>query len=67
MAAQVAAGMCYLANKRYIHRDLACRNCLVGEDLLVKISDFGLARDVYYNDYYRVSNHTSLKEDWPIK
>lgn len=40
-----------------MHRDLACRNCLVSskdaEKRIVKIGDFGLARDVYKNDYYR--------------
>lgn len=30
------------------------RNCLVGENLLVKIGDFGMSRDVYSTDYYRV-------------
>ncbi|MED6265657.1 hypothetical protein CHARACLAT_027787, partial [Characodon lateralis] len=28
-------------------------NCLVGENLLVKIGDFGMSRDVYSTDYYR--------------
>lgn len=41
----------------FIHRDLACRNCLVSsydpEQRVVKIGDFGLARDIYSNDYYR--------------
>lgn len=33
---------------------LSNRNCLVGENLLVKIGDFGMSRDVYSTDYYRV-------------
>ena len=32
-------------SKEVIHRDLACRNVLVGENELLKISDFGLAKD----------------------
>lgn len=47
MAIQVAEGMDYLTKSRIIHGDLAARNILVGEDLLCKISDFGLANDVY--------------------
>lgn len=52
---QIAEGMAYLAAQRFVHRDLACRNCLVGSDLLVKIADFGMSRDVYTCDYYKVS------------
>ena len=29
------------------------RNVLVSKDFIIKIADFGLARDVHANDYYR--------------
>ena len=57
-------GMEYLASHHYVHRDLAARNCLISDNLIVKISDFGLSRDIYSSDYYRVQGKSMLPVRW---
>lgn len=43
--------MAYLEREQLIHRDLAARNILVGDNNIVKVADFGLARIIEDSEY----------------
>ncbi|XP_069831031.1 proto-oncogene tyrosine-protein kinase ROS isoform X2 [Dendropsophus ebraccatus] len=70
MSLDISRGCTYLEKMHFVHRDLAARNCLVSVKeykdprRMVKIGDFGLARDVYKSDYYRKKGEGLLPVRW---
>ncbi|XP_067896200.1 cytoplasmic tyrosine-protein kinase BMX-like [Heterodontus francisci] len=63
MCSDVTEAMVYLEDLQFIHRDLAARNCLVDQRLIVKVSDFGMARYVL-DDQYTSSTGTKFPLKW---
>ncbi|KAF8561462.1 hypothetical protein P879_06924 [Paragonimus westermani] len=67
MTIDIAEGLAYLHSKDLVHRDIACRNCLVSSDRVVKIGDFGLARKLNNTGnegYYRFTRNCQLPVRW---
>ncbi|XP_038062790.1 tyrosine kinase receptor Cad96Ca-like [Patiria miniata] len=63
-ARDVANGMAFISSQKCVHRDLAARNVLVGDDLVCKVSDFGLARDVMNTRIYQRESQGALPMRW---
>ena len=64
LIAQISAGMAHIASKNVVHRDLACRNCLLAANNIVKVADMGLARMTDEGDAYTSTAARALPLKW---
>ncbi|XP_050820994.1 tyrosine-protein kinase BTK isoform X1 [Gopherus flavomarginatus] len=62
MCKDICEAMEYLESKQFLHRDLAARNCLVNDQGIVKVSDFGLSRYVLDDEYT-----SSMGSKFPVR
>ena len=60
---QISTGIGHLHSEEIIHKDLAARNILLGENLIAKVSDFGLSRILEDSN----TSHTTQSTVGPIK
>ncbi|CAG5117591.1 unnamed protein product, partial [Candidula unifasciata] len=64
MAIQIIRGTQYLHRKKLIHKDIATRNCVVGAELVVKVTDNSLARDLFPADYNCLGDNENRPVKW---
>lgn len=64
LARDICNGLSYLHSIGFIHRDLACRNLLMGENGKIVICDFGLSRQVGKDSYYHNKMENSFAWLW---
>jgi len=64
IAKQILSGLVYLSDRKFVHRDLASRNCLMDQNHVVKIADFGLSQKMFLQDYYRGEESDAIPIRW---
>ncbi|RUS73155.1 hypothetical protein EGW08_019077 [Elysia chlorotica] len=64
MTIQIIRGIQYLHRKKLIHKDIATRNCIVGAELAVRLTDNSLARDLFPADYNCLGDNENRPVKW---
>ncbi|GAB0097326.1 Tyrosine-protein kinase Dnt [Sergentomyia squamirostris] len=63
MSSQIALALAHLHSHGVIHRDVATRNCVINDELRIKLADNSLSRDLFPADYHCLGDG----ENRPIK
>ncbi|CAG7815689.1 unnamed protein product, partial [Allacma fusca] len=63
-AINIVDGMDFISSKNVIHGDLATRNVLITHDLKAKVSDFGLSKQINFQEVYIQKSHVPLPVRW---
>ncbi len=56
IADEICLGMAYLSSQQYVHKDLALRNCIRGQDGVAKVANFGLGPALYPYCYFVIQD-----------
>ncbi|XP_034939259.1 tyrosine-protein kinase-like otk [Chelonus insularis] len=56
LANQAARGLKHIADNRFVHKDIAARNCLISSNLSLKISMTCMSKEPYQQEYAKYRN-----------
>ncbi|GMS91151.1 hypothetical protein PENTCL1PPCAC_13326 [Pristionchus entomophagus] len=60
---EASLGMFFLHKKQCVHRDLAARNCLISNQGVIKIADFGLSKGIDSSDNKKEDDGSSKNKN----
>ncbi|KAK7086435.1 hypothetical protein SK128_011940 [Halocaridina rubra] len=61
---QVLQALAYLHSRLLLHKDVATRNCVVDDNLSIRLTDCALARDLYPGDYHCLGDNENRPVKW---
>ncbi|XP_055851084.1 tyrosine-protein kinase Drl [Episyrphus balteatus] len=64
MSSELASAMGHLHTHGVIHKDIAARNCVIDDQLRVKLTDSSLTRDLFPGDYHCLGDSENRPVKW---
>nr|XP_022339285.1 tyrosine-protein kinase RYK-like isoform X1 [Crassostrea virginica] len=64
LAIQIVKAIQFLHRKKILHKDIATRNCVIDNDLLLKLTDNSLSRDLFPGDYHCLGDNENRPVKW---
>lgn len=64
LAIQIVKAVQFLHRKKILHKDIATRNCVIDNDLLLKLTDNSLSRDLFPADYHCLGDNENRPVKW---
>ncbi|OON18668.1 protein tyrosine kinase, partial [Opisthorchis viverrini] len=61
---QIIKALEFLHGRRIVHKDVAARNCMLGRNFRVLLSDAALSRDLFPEDYQCLGDNTNRPIKW---
>ncbi|TGZ61724.1 hypothetical protein CRM22_007847 [Opisthorchis felineus] len=64
MGLQIIKALEFLHGRKIVHKDVAARNCMLGRNFRVLLSDAALSRDLFPEDYQCLGDNTNRPIKW---